>query len=142
MSEQKPKRQYRRRKVAAPELESIPAAESIAPVAEAPKAPEGPKTLLMTGNELTQMKLAQAELRIALAEREAAKLRKMFILAKIDPKGVVEKQEKNIEEKDEALKAAQHKFTLIRIRVGGRLGVDMAQCGFDPDTGEVVPRPA
>ncbi len=142
MSDQKPKRQYRRRKAIAAQVESIPETESIPAVEESPKAPEGPKTLLMTQNELFQMKLSQAELRIALAEREAAKLRKLFVLAKIDPKGVIEKQEKTISEKESGLKAAQQKFALIRTRVGARLGVDMTTCGFDPDTGEVVPRPA
>ncbi len=142
MSEQKPKRQYHRRKALPVLAESAPETESIAPVAEAPKAPEGPKTLLMTQSELFQMKLAQAELRIALAERESAKLRKLFVLAKIDPKGVIEKQEKTISEREHGLKEAQQKFALIRTRVGTRLGVDMTTCGFDPDTGEVVPRPA
>jgi len=137
-AEIKKKRPYRRRKSVE---SSAPIVSESAP-AEAGSPEAGPRPLMMTGSELLQMRLAQAELRTALAEREAAKLRKLFVLAKIDPKGVVEKQEKVIAERDSSLKEAQQKFSMLRLRIGTRLGVDLESCGIDVETGEVVPRTA
>lgn len=138
MEREKPKRVYRRR----PKVESDKS-DSLADVISISESPEAaPAPLMLTGSELMQIRLSQAELRTALAEREAAKLRKLFILAKIDPKGIVEKHEKAIAEKDAALKEAQQRFSMLRLRIGSRLGVNMENCGFDPETGQVVPRPA
>lgn len=138
----KPKRQYRRRKspvVSATEssapVESVPVASE-----PAPPVPAGPPRL--TAHEIYQIRLAEAEIRTALAEKDAARLRRLYFLALLDPKGTVLAQDKKLAEKEALLREAQNRFKTLRAKVGNRLGVDMSKAGIDVETGEVMVAPS
>jgi hypothetical protein len=141
MSEQKAKRPYRRRKaVEAPVEAPVEAAPVVAE--SIPEVPAGPRPMMLTAGELFQLKLAQADLRAATAEQTSERLKKLYVLAKIDPQGVVQKQEKTIAEREADLRNAQQKFASLRLKISSRLGMNIENCGIDMETGEVVPRPA
>jgi hypothetical protein len=136
----KPKRQYRRRQkspvVSATEssasMESASVASEPAPSIPSPTPPR------LTSVEIFHLRLAETEIRAALAEKEAARLRRLYFLALIDPKGTVLAEEKNLGQKERALREAQAKFAALRERVGKRLNLDMSKAGIDVETGEVM----
>jgi hypothetical protein len=134
----KKKRPYRRRQPVSPsvgEIEQHPSA-SAEPI---PVASESvPSALRLTQNELFQLRLSEMEVRAATAEKEASRLRRMYYLSTIDPKGTILAEEKRMAEKDAALQAAKAKFSSLRTRIGTRLSVDMNKAGIDVETGEVM----
>jgi hypothetical protein len=152
----KPKRPYRRRKLPAVEestvvsapSEPIPAAsesvltETPAPVASEPPTPAGPARTFLTAHELMQLRLAEADVKSATAEKETARIRRLYFLALLDPKGTILAEEKKMAKKDSELKSAKDKFALIRLRLGHKLKVDFNKVGIDPETGEIVLPPA
>ena len=130
----KPKRQHRRKSA---DL----AATEVAPVEPAPVASEPASTPTpprLTTSEIFQLRLAEAEVRATVAETETARLRRLYYLALLDPKGTILAEEKRLGEKELSLREAQAKFTAIRSRIGSRLKVDMNKVGLDVETGEVV----
>jgi hypothetical protein len=143
----KPKRQYRRRQKSTVESEtvlsasgeSVPAASE--PALSTTPAP-APVPLRLTASEIFQLRLAESEVRAATAEKESVRLRRLYYLALLDPKGTILAEEKRLAEKDRALREAQAKFSVLRERAGKRLGVDMNKAGVDVETGEVVVVPS
>ena len=129
-----PKRQYRRKSAeqAAAEAAPVEPASAASEPASTPRAPR------LTPSEIFQLRLAEAEVRTAMAEKEAARLRRLYYLALIDPKGTVLAEEKRLGQKEIALREAQALFTALRARIGDRLKVDLNKCGLDVETGEVV----
>jgi hypothetical protein len=107
-----------------------------APVASEPASTPTPPRL--TTSEIFQLRLAEAEVRATVAETETARLRRLYYLALLDPKGTILAEEKRLGEKELSLREAQAKFTAIRSRIGSRLKVDMNKVGLDVETGEVV----
>lgn len=149
MSEEivKQKRPYRRKAVVEAQAEiEIPAAAPAptpepAPAPPTPPAPKPPPQL--TQAELFGMKMAQLESEKVVAELDAVKWRKAYILALLDPKGRIAAEEKKHAELADKLKKSKERFEIIKIRAGQRLGIDLNKCdGFDADTGQVFPKSA
>ena len=134
MDETKPKRKYQRR-VAAETLESRMAAVELddTPVSGEP----APK--MLTQDELFKLRLYEAEVRHARAESETARMRKKWILALLDPQGSVEKEEARIQRWLDTATDFAKKYENVKAHASMRLGIDLSQCGFDTDTGLVVP---
>ena len=134
----KKKRPYRRRQpvsasVAETEQHLSASPESV-PVASEP-VPSAPR---LTQNELFQLRLAEMEVKMAHAEKETTRLRRLYFLSTLDPKGTVLAEEKRMSEKEAALQAAKSKFSALRTRISTRLNVDMSKAGIDMETGEVM----
>lgn len=134
--EHKTKRKYTRKPHQAESIEARMAAvemDSTPPPAE-PNVP-----LMLTQDELFKLRLFESELRAARAEAETCRMRKKWILALLDPKGTVEAEEKRYERWLAEAKAYAGKYETMKARASMRLGIDLSKCGFDTDTGVVVP---
>jgi hypothetical protein len=131
----KQKRKYVRKSVAATPAEdvSVPAHEVV------PSAEQAPGPLMLTQDELFKLRLFESELRAARAEAETCRMRKKWILALLDPKGTVDAEEKRQEKWIGEAKSFAAKYEAVKARASMRLGIDLNQCGFDTDTGVVVP---
>lgn len=130
----KPKRQHRRKSADRAATEAAPV--DPAPVASEPAST--PRTPRLTASEIFQLRLAEADVRASMAEKETARLRRLYYLALIDPKGTILAEEKRLAQKEAAVREAQARFAALRARIGGRLQVDLNKCGLDVETGEVV----
>lgn len=124
--------------VEAPVIETVDAPAPV-PVA-APAASAAP--LMLTQDELHKMKLYEVEARAARAEAETCRLRKKYFLALLDAKGTVEAEEKRQAKHLAKAKEWAKKHEIVIAHISMRLGVDLKDCGFDPETGVVVPDPS
>lgn len=119
------------------ETVEAPAAPVAAPAA-ASEAVAPAQPLVLRPDELHKMKLYEVEARAARAEAETCRLRKKYFLALLDPKGTVEAEEKRQEKHLEKAREWAKKHELVIAHISMRLGVDLTECGFDPETGLVV----
>ena len=129
----KQKRKYSR-KSPAPVVAEDASVSVAAPSAETPPGPP-----MLTQDELFKLRLFESELRAARAEAETCRMRRKWILALLDPKGTVEAEEKRQEKWVTEAKSFAAKYEAVKARASMRLGIDLNQCGFDTDTGVVVP---
>ena len=114
-------------------------------VFDVPKASEEvapAQPLMLRPDELHKMKLYEVEARAAQADAETSRIRKKYFLAILDPKGTVEAEEKRQEKHLQKAKEWAKKHELLIAHISMRLGVDLKKCGFDPETGVVVPDPS
>ena len=102
-------------------------------VVEAPVAPPQ-----LTQRELYELRLAEVEIRCAQQQIEASKFRRLYILALIDAKGRVLAEEKSRDTALNAYQEARKKYEQVRNIASRRLGLDLAKCSFDADTGVVI----
>ena len=103
-------------------------------VVEAPVAPPQ-----LTQRELYELRLAEVEIRCAQQQIEASKFRRLYILALVDAKGRVLAEEKSRDTALNAYQEARKKYEQVRNIASRRLGLDLAKCSFDADTGVVIP---
>jgi hypothetical protein len=140
----KTKRQYRRKASAdtlEARVEAVELVDAVQPeMAAAPSAPPAPP--MLTQEELFKIKLYQVEAQRAAAEAETARMRKKWILALIDPKGTVAAEEERVEKWKNEARTFYSRYELVKERASKRLGIDLKDCGFDPETGLVVPNSA
>lgn len=128
------------------------------PVAKAPKAPKAaapapaPKPMRVKMNDLWNMRLAQQEKFAAEADARTAQQRaatervtRLYLLAKLDAKGLVlecEKREKQAKAEAEAAgkraEKAENKVLLAQKRMEDTIGRPVKNLGIDLDTGEVI----
>lgn len=87
--------------------------------------------------DLWAMRLAQAEKKTAEAEMEAARMSRLYILAKLDPKGLVLGIEKKLEAAQKAAEAAENRSLIAKKRMEHALGRPLTGVAIDPDSGEV-----
>lgn len=106
--------------------------------ASPPPAAKSDGVVMLTRDELTKLRVAELEHRLAKAEAEAQRMKKKWLLALLDPKGHVDATEKEQEKALGKAKEAAKKYELARAHVSMRLNIDLSTCGFDPDTGVVV----
>lgn len=113
---------------------------------KAPVAPELPTVELPAGDvaplrvslsDLWAMRLAQAEKKTAEAEMEAARMSRLYILAKLDPKGLVLGIEQKLEAAQKAVEAAENRSLIAKKRMEHVLGRSLTGLAIDPDSGEV-----
>lgn len=134
------KRKGGRRKaepVEAVEAPVVPTVDAPAPAPAAAPAPSS-QPLMLTQAELSKMKLFEAEARAARADAETCRIRKKYFLALLDPKGTVLKEEERQEEHLKKAREFAKKHEIVIAHISMRLGVDLKECGFDPETGVVV----
>lgn len=96
-----------------------------------------PPVPMLTQDELFKLQLFQAQAERAIAEAEASRMRKKWILALLDPKGTVEAEEKRTEKHKAEAKDFFQKYETIKARVSMRLNLDLGKCGFDAETGVI-----
>lgn len=131
----------RRKPRKASQVEAL-ATEAVAVSAPAPTPASPAAPLMLTQDELHKMKLYEAEARAARAEAETCRLRKKYFLALLDAKGTVEAEEKRQAKHLAKAKEWAKKHEIVIAHISMRLGVDLKDCGFDPETGVVVPDPS
>lgn len=107
--------------------------------AHAETSPSEPPVKMLTQDELHRLRVLELEVRAARAESETCRLRKKWLLALLDPKGTVEAEEKRQEKWQRAMRAHAQQYETLKARVSMRLNIDLNKCGFDPETGVVVP---
>lgn len=116
------------------EAAAVEASAEAAPVvsAEAPPAP-------MYANlaDLWQMRCFQAEKREAQAQAEASRLRKLYLLLALDPKGRVLAQEKAMEASNKKAEQSETQALLVKRRIEGAIGRSLQGVGMDFETGEI-----
>lgn len=95
--------------------------------------------LMLTQAELHKLKLFEAEARAARADAESCRIRKKYFLALLDPKGSVAKEEERQEEHLKKAREWAKKHEIVIAHISMRLGLDLKECAFDPETGVVVP---
>lgn len=83
------------------------------------------------------MRAAAAEVKQREAEAETARLRKLYILALIDPKNRIADQEKAIDAAKKAGEAAENTRINIMRGLERQLGCSLSSVGIDPTSGEV-----
>lgn len=138
MSEEtKTKRKYTRKVHAA---ESIEARMAAVEHDEQPVQNDGPPPPpMLTQAEIHKLRLFEAEARHSRAEAETCRMRKKWILSLLDPKGTVEAEEQRQEKWLASAREFAKKYELAKAHASMRLGLDLDKCGFDPETGLVVP---
>lgn len=108
----------------------------------APGIPDGiadapMKLKAFSQEEMLRMRVADLEGQLALAEKKLAATRKAFLLAQIDPQGLLAAEDKRQLEADAALNAARLEYRVTLETACARLGVDADKVAFDPQTGVV-----
>ena len=106
----------------------------VVPVIDGPPPPP-----MLTQDELFKIRLFEVEMRAAKAEAETCRMRKKWILALLDHKGSVEAEEKRQAKYLEEAKGVSKKYEAVLARASMRLNLDLSRCGFDAETGLVVP---
>lgn len=114
--------------------ESADPALSAAP-RQAPPPPVRPSRISLS--DFWQMRAAAAEVKQRAAEAEAARMKKLYILALIDPKNRVSDQEKAIDTATKAGEAAENTRISIVRSLERQLGCALSSVGIDPFSGEV-----
>lgn len=111
-------------------------AEEVVPESVTPTEVAPPQ---LTQRELYELRLAEAEIRCAMQEMEAAKFRRLYILALLDPKGRVAAEDKKHEAAAKTVQETRRRYQNVQVMAGKRLGLDLSKCSFDADTGVVIP---
>ena len=107
------------------------ASEAVEPISEA--APPQ-----LTTRELYELRLAEAEFRASQNLAEAARLKRLYVLAILDPKGRVAAAEKERESALASVGEAKKRYEQIKSTAFARLGLKAsAVTGFDADTGVI-----
>lgn len=89
-------------------------------------------------SDLWEMRLAQADKRAAEAQQEAARMSRLYILAKIDPKGLILAVEKKLDDAKKATESAENRSLIAKKRMEFALGRSLTGLAIDPDSGEVI----
>lgn len=89
-------------------------------------------------SDLWEMRLAQLEKRLQLAEAETARMTKLYALEKLDKKGIVLGLEKKIENFKKQAESAENRELIAKKRMESTLGRSLANIAIDPDSGEIV----
>lgn len=113
------------------------ASDVVAPIVEAPEESAPAAPLRVSLSDLWEMRLAQADKRTAEAQAEAARMSRLYVLAKIDAKGHVLAIEKRLEDAKKAVEAAENRALIAKKRMEGALGRPLTGLAIDPDSGEV-----
>lgn len=130
------KRTYRRK---ASPVEVTPVAIPIEPatgVVDVQPAPAPANRVALS--DLWEMRLAQADKRTAEAQQEAARMSRLYILAKIDPKGLILAVEKKLDDAKKATESAENRSLIAKKRMEFALGRSLTGLAIDPDSGEVI----
>lgn len=110
----------------------------VAPVAEVAPAVESPAVPMRVSlTDLWEMRLAQADKRAAEHKAEAARFQRLYVLAKLDAKGLVLGIEKALEDAKSAVERAENRALIAKKRMEHTLGRSLTGLAIDPDSGEV-----
>ena len=127
----------KRRKKSAPVEEVMPAVvEPATGVADVQPLPAPVNRVSLS--DLWEMRLAQADKRTAEAQQEAARMSRLYILAKIDPKGLILAVEKKLDDAKKATESAENRSLIAKKRMEFALGRSLTGLAIDPDSGEVI----
>lgn len=143
MPDESKKKRTVKRKVAA-------SSEAVIDPAVSAALPPLPSRVKM--HDLWEMRLAQQEKLTAEAEQRAAlllaqthRISRLYVLAKLDPKGAIlgyEQKEREAKELEAAaakrVEAAENKALIAKRRMEATLGRPMRNVGIDMNTGEVI----
>ena len=66
---------------------------------------------------------------------ENARLSKMYLLAKLDPKGLITAQEDKLAAAEKSNRAQMEKYRAVVTGACKRFGLNPAKTSYDPDTG-------
>lgn len=92
----------------------------------------------LTTKELYELRLAEAEFRASQNLAEAARLKRLYVLAILDPKGRVSAADKERESALASVGEAKKRYEQIKATAFSRLGLKAsAVAGFDADTGVI-----
>lgn len=92
----------------------------------------------LTTRELYELRLAETEFRASQNLAEAARLKRLYVLAILDPKGRVAAAEKERESALVSVSEAKKRYEQIKAAAFSRLGLKAsAVAGFDADTGVI-----
>lgn len=122
--------QIKTRKKKAQPAPQIEVAEE--PVVSAPSMPTH-----VSISDLWAMRFAQQEKKTAEAQADAARMQRLYVLAKIDPKGLVLGIEKKLDDAKAAVEAAENRALIAKKRMEHALGRQLTGLAIDPDSGEV-----
>jgi hypothetical protein len=112
---------------------------SPAPVEDAPVVPAEVPPPQLTQRELYELRLAEVELRAAHNLAEVARMKRLYVLALIDPKGRVAAAEKERESALASASEARKKYEQVKHAAFARLGIKPSNiAGFDADTGLII----
>ena len=126
----------KRRKKSAPVEEAAPVV--VVAVEEAPLVAAPAPANRVALSDLWEMRLAQADKRTAEAQQEAARMSRLYILAKIDPKGLILAVEKKLDDAKKATESAENRALIAKKRMEFALGRSLTGLAIDPDSGEVI----
>lgn len=84
------------------------------------------------------MRLAQQEKRAALAEAEAEKYKRLWVLKTLDAKGIILGIEAKLDEAKKKAERAESAELIAKKRMEGAIGRSLANLAIDPDTGEIA----
>jgi len=129
------KKTYRRK--AAPVEASTPAAMPIEPATGVVDSVPAPLPMRVSLSDLWEMRLAQADKRTAEAQEEAARMSRLYALAKLDPKGIILGIEKKLDDAKKAAERAENRSLIAKKRMEHALGRSLAGLAIDPDSGDV-----
>ena len=107
-----------------------------APVEAAPVEPSLPMRVSLA--DLWEMRLAQTEKRLAEAQAEASRFQRLYVLAKLDPKGLILGIEKKADDAKRSAEGAENRALIAKKRMEHTLGRPLTGLSIDPDSGEVA----
>lgn len=131
------KKNTRTRKTAAKPVEVAPVETVAEPVVAPAQKPAPARPTHIDLSAFWQMQHAAMEAKLRNAEAEAARLRKLYILAMIDAKGRVTAQEKAQDEAKKQAEVAENRRISLMRSLERRLGCELSSVGIEPNTGEI-----
>ena len=130
------KKTYRRKP--APIEAAVTVAPPVEPATGVVDSVPAPLPNRVSLSDLWEMRLAQADKRTAEAQQEAARMSRLYILAKIDPKGLVLAVEKKLDDAKKAAESAENRSLIAKKRMEFALGRSLTGLAIDPDSGEII----
>lgn len=106
-----------------------------APVVEAAPVAEDYTPPKMGAEELRSLLSAEMQSQIEKLKSENARLSKMYLLSKLDPKGLISAQEDKIAAAEKAARLQMEKYRRVVQEACKRFGMDPVKTSYDPDTG-------
>lgn len=89
----------------------------------------------LSSEELRSILAAEMQAQIEKLKAENARLSKMYLLAKLDPKGLITVQEDKAAAAEKATRAQMEKYRAVVAGACKRFGLNASKTAYDPDTG-------
>jgi hypothetical protein len=139
---QRKPRATKKKALAEAPVEMMPAVDAPVEVsAEAPVEPPPAPVVedytppKMGAEELRSLLSAEMQSQIEKLKAENARLSKMYLLSKLDPKGLISAQEDKIAAAEKAARLQMEKYRRVVQEACKRFGMDPVKTSYDPDTG-------